>query len=1137
MRRRLLLFLLLLTVAVLASGQEQDSQDADGPSSQPGGDTELPLFEATILSDLGTAGTAELLDWARSLGLSTRGDRIAVENRILGHYGLDRRSLESALQAQSDADAAAGDAKDSTGDSPPGGEEIDGGSSAPDGVSILRIGNARGSEFFTLEETDEEYLRLSGGVELSLDDGETVHRIEAQEIVLNLTENTLSALGSVRYTTERADATEEFRGDTIVFQIDTWEGVFIHGITETRDDTDSKEVEFSVSGERITRSAEEIIVIDGGTITSSRADPPNYRIRARRIWVLAPGEWGLRNAVLYVGRVPTFYLPVFFLPGDRLFFHPAIGTRTRDGAFIQTTTYFIGESEERDPPISIMRLAESPTESDRVIQGLFLRIPDETVPPDPPGWNLKLMVDAYTALGSYAGVAGAMPDLAIFDTFDWRIGLAASRSIFRRDGEYSPWYIDDSGRARQNWNTGWFLGTETPFRYESEFSSSLRLGTLSLSLDMLLLSDPEFRRDFGARSEAMDWGFIINSGGEEEPDTGASVSSATWEANLGWSPDVPDILNPWISSFSISGLRSRLDLNTRASEDLPDPLARNDIDTPPEARFFYPDTLVLPDLAVQLRGSLLELPAPVADRRREEPSGEMDPGDDGTPLRPPWENTEPPDPSTEERFRLPPPAPDAPGIPDTGAGRLRLQYSLQPNLRYDRITDNDEWNSGADVGLDWAYSTLQTRTRGQLTASAQDAGSYVALSSSLSAEHRYQDVDVESDVDETRRDALELAAFRYRAFSATQNSSVTGYPLRDVPRLDRSTLRYTLNSLVFSRAFQELGADDVPQYEERWGDWTEEDVSSHQTQAQVVWDLWNAEQRFTATSDLPPRNRSYLGSATVRTGPLTTSLSGGWREDDEEEWNPENLIQNHTLTLADDDLQVSQRLEYDMDRLNLLQARTSLSAWIFDAALTGRETVGYRFVPGAGWEQEGEPTFRWTTLTSGVAVDQTVQTWKRRIDLALIGDLAINMDLQRYTNSNLLLNYGFSVDVYRFLELDVTARTRNDLIYQYVPSLADETGRPRRRFGADLLDSLRIFDRPTREESFFKLESLSISALHDLQDWELSFTYTGRPILDEQRQPADYRWDSLVSIVLRWRPISELRRTVEIKEGDVTFSN
>jgi hypothetical protein len=38
---------------------------------------------------------------------------------------------------------------------------------------------------------------------------------------------------------------------------------------------------------------------------------------------------------------------------------------------------------------------------------------------------------------------------------------------------------------------------------------------------------------------------------------------------------------------------------------------------------------------------------------------------------------------------------------------------------------------------------------------------------------------------------------------------------------------------------------------------------------------------------------------------------------------PENLIQNHTLTLADDDLQVSQRLEYDMDRLNLLQARTS----------------------------------------------------------------------------------------------------------------------------------------------------------------------------------------------------------------------
>jgi hypothetical protein len=1129
MRRRLSPLLLLLTVALLASGQEatqqQDGTD-DPPESATGGE-ELPLFEATILSDLGTAGTAELLDWARSLGLSTRGDRIAVENRILGHYGLDRRTLEAAADARADTDTEPDTDTETDTD-----DEV-----AADGVSILRIGNARGSEFFTLEETDEEYLRLSGGVELTLDDGDTVHRIEAREIVLNLTENTLSAIGGVQYTTERADGTEEFRGDTIVFQIDTWEGVFIHGITETRDDTESDDVEFSVSGERITRSAEEIIVIDGGTITSSRADPPNYRIRARRIWVLAPGEWGLRNAVLYVGRVPTFYLPVFFLPGDRLFFHPAIGTRTRDGAFIQTTTYFLGESEERDPPISIMRLAESPTESERVIRGLFLRIPEETVPPDPPGWSLKLMVDAYTTLGSYAGVAGTMPDLAIFDTFDWRIGVAASRSIFRRNGEYTPWYIDDAGSARQNWNTGWFLGTETPFRYESELSSSLRLGTLSLALDALILSDPEFRRDFGTRSESMDWGFIINADGEEEPETGSSVSSSTWEATLRWNPDVPETLSPWITSFAVTGLRSRLDLNTRAAEDPPEPLNRNDIDTPPEARFFYPDTLVLPDLALQLRGSLLDLPAGTSSGSGDDGTTEGEVGDSRAPLRPPWESVEPPDTSGEDRFRLPDPAPDAPGIPEEGSSRLHVQYSLQPNLRYDRITDNGDWSSGEDVGLDWAYSTLQTRTRGQLSASAQDVGSYVTIASSLSAEHRYQDVDVEADLDETRRESLELAAFRYRAFSATQSSSVTGYPLRDVSGLDRSTLRYTLSSLIFSRAFRELDADDTPRYDERWGDWTEEDISAHQTQAQVIWDFRDAEQRFTATSDLPPRNRSYLGSAAVRTGPLTTSISGGWREDDEEEWNPENLVQSHTLSVLDENLQVSQRLEYDMDRYNLLQARSAVSAWFFDAALTGRETVGYRFVPGIGWEQEGDTTFRWTTLTSGVAVDQTLRTWKRRVDLALIADLAVNMDLQRYTNSNLLLDYGFSLEVYRFLQLDVTARTRNDLIYQYVPSLADETGRPRRRFGEDLLDSLRLFDRATREESFFKLESLNISALHDLQDWELAFTYTGRPILDQERQPADYRWESLLSIVLRWRPISELRRTVEIEDGDVTFSN
>ncbi len=1104
-RRRFLLTIAIPFIGLVPPATQEQPQEsqAQEPTS---------LFESTILDDLDTADLTELLDWARSLGVSTRGDRRAVEDRILQHYGLTRSDLE-----------------DAGGDAPAGGA-----TPPPDGTSILRIEQARGSEFFTLEETDEEYLRLTGGVQLTLSEGDTVHRIEAREIVLNLSENSLTASGGVRYTTERPDGTEEFRGDTIVFQIDTWEGVFIHGITETRTGADASDVEFSVTGERITRSPEEIIVVDGGTITSSRADPPNYRIRAQRIWILAPGEWGLRNAVLYVGRVPTFYLPVFFLPGDRLFFHPAVGTRTRDGTFIQTTTYFIGQSEEQDPPISIMRLAQTPDAANREIQGLFLRIPDTPPEPDPAGWSLKLMLDAYTTLGAYAGVAATMPDLSIVERLDWRIGLGASRTVFLRNGTYTPWYVTDDGSAAQHWNSGWFFGTPTPFRYETELGSTMRLRSFSLSLDALLLSDPEFRRDFGTRSEAMDWGFLLNTDGEQTTDSASTVASTTWEAAATWSPELPSGLAPWLTTFQVPSLRARVDWRTRDSGTLSPPLTRSDVDGDPESSFFYPESLVAPDLALRIAGTLYEYPRGAGGER--EGDGATD-GDGESDLRPPWDQPDRQDEPDTDQYRLPEPAPDLPGIPTGDRATFRVRYSLQPSLRYDRFTDNEDWTDGADVGLRWRYSTVQTRTRGELAATAGDRDGYLNAGTTLSWEHRFQDVTGAGGLDPTEAEQLRTDAYDYRSTTLNQRSSLTAYPLRDISPLDASSLNYTLNSIVYAREFDTVAADGSPRFTRRWVGWRHDDISAHRTEARFVWHLWNADQRFTAASDLPPRDRTYEGDLSLRTGPLTSELAGGYRETDDGVWEPDTLTQTHGVSLVDGNLAATQRLEYDLDAVSLLLARSTVSVWNLDASLTGRRTGGYRFVPGSGWESFDDEAFRWTSLNVGLTIDQSVVAWKRRVNLQLNGEVSLDVDLQRYTNTSLLLDYGFTLDIYRFLNVEFTARTRNNLMYQYVGSLADEVGRPRRSFLVDLVNSLSVFDRTRREDSFFKLEALDITAIHDLEDWELRFTYTGRPELDRTVQPVTYRWRSVFSILLRWRSISELQRSIEVDDGEVSFTN
>lgn len=1076
------------------------------PASIRGEDT---LFERTLTSDVETADRQELMDWAGSLGLSTRGTRRQVEDRILEHYGVQRRIPDPEEER--------------------------------DGVS-MRIERARGSRFFDIEQADERNLRLVGGVRLTVEDEGVIHTIEAEEILINTEQNTLAARGGVIYVVRRADGEERFRGDEIVFRIETWEGVFIRGITETRDRIEDEDIDFFVEGRRISRSGEEIIVVEGGTITSSTAEPPNWRIRANRIWILAPGEWGLRHAVLYVGRVPTLYLPFFFLPGDRLFFHPVAGTRTREGTFIQTTTYFFGKREDEEPPISIMRIAESPDESERVIQGLFLRIPEEPREPRRPDWTLKFMADVYTTLGGYSGVAGSMPNLGPLSTFDWRLGLGVSRNIYFENDQYSNFYVEE-GVAKQHWNSGFFLGTPVPYRYESETRGRARFQSLTLTWNFLLLSDPEFRRDFHDRSERMDWAFLLSPSDVEEDRSGASVTSLNWEAGLNWNPSVRPF-NPWITSLSVSQFRTQVAWRTRQDQrDDPDWAAavlRPESDKSPELTFFFPQSVVLPELQMRMAGTFWQypsLPGTTGDDTSSRPEGrEENDDDEPIPLRPPWEGRPVEEEEDEDSlFRLPERVRDLPGIRDPDSGRITFGYNLQPSLRNDRFTDNQEWMTGADVDLAWRYSTFQTRNRGQLVLDMRARDRLAVASSTLSVDHRYQALDITADLGDQERERLELDTFRFRGFTANQASQATLFPLRRVDPLEESSLRYSISSLVYENRFVELDEAGDPRYESRWGEWNEDDITGHQTRAQVLWSLWSATQSLTATSDLPPRDRTYLGELRLVTGPLTTTLSGGYREVDDE-WKPDNVVQTHLLQFYEGKLRAEQRLEYDVEEEQLLQARSALRVWPLSMSLLGQRTEGYDFDSSRGWVLNENEQFRWTRYTVGLAGERSLQRWYRRVDLTLQGELALDVDLLRYSNTGMIFEYGFSLEVYRFLTFDLTARSRNDFMYQYVRPLADEFGRTHRNFFEDLVNGLNLFDRDTREDSLFKMDSLQFSAIHDLQDWELKITYSGRPELNSTGPQERYEWRSLLAFVLRWRPISELRRSVQVdQDGTIEF--
>jgi hypothetical protein len=263
-------------------------------------------------------------------------------------------------------------------------------------------------------------------------------------------------------------------------------------------------------------------------------------------------------------------------------------------------------------------------------------------------------------------------------------------------------------------------------------------------------------------------------------------------------------------------------------------------------------------------------------------------------------------------------------------------------------------------------------------------------------------------------------------------------------------------------------------------------------------------------------------------------------EDPEEGWFFEPLETDQTLEIIEDDLSLSQRFVYAIEEERFDRSVTALDAWIATLSYEARYTPVYDFDPGGGgWTSTGEEEFQPYSFTTTVnAVWEPFPYWKRRIYPSANIDASYEANLLRFTESALRLSYGVSLSIYRFLDLEFEAVTVNDFTYQYFPDLAREAERETRNPFTDLANSFAFWDRQKRRESFFKLESIRVSAVHDLQDWELTVSYEGQPTLESGGgEPSRYRWESLLTIFLRWRPISEIQSTITYDDGDLDFEN
>ncbi|MCL2190840.1 MAG: LPS-assembly protein LptD, partial [Treponema sp.] len=571
-----------------------------------------------IEMDIRTSTLSELAAWSRRNGLPEGGTAVDLARRLREHYGL-----------------------------PPEGGDV-----LREGQRIITIESARTTEYFTIQAVDEEYARLSGEVVISLREGDALHEIRAWDILFNRTRNILTASGGVEYRRTQGDTIETFRGDSITIDLDNWASVFLGGISERA--LEGEGITYLFAGTVISRDEEEVTVLRRATI-SSTGEESLWSLSATRVWLLPGSDFAIFNGVLRVGHVPVFYIPFFFFPADQMIFHPVIGSRTREGSFVNTTTWILGRPRtEGGTESSLMRIMGGGEDMVRTREGVFLRSTGRRAEPDT-GPNLSLLVDFYTNLGAYIGTDLFLPGRGVLGATNLSMGVGLSRTLVNVPGiGYTPFFpsfaddFDPYIDSRSDWNHSRFFGIDLPFRYRFVADGSIggRFGSLNWRIPFF--SDPLIDSDFMDRSTHMDWLNMIQQGAaaadEQEGATRQHLRDPVWELTGQVRPAFPD-MRPFITSISISPIRSSLSFRTIETRNIP----ATDVRAHSPMRFFFaPSVATLYSVSGSVAGTPVRLggggPAGIAppDPEREDPLEGI-----GTPISPfavPGDDPPPPPP-------------------------------------------------------------------------------------------------------------------------------------------------------------------------------------------------------------------------------------------------------------------------------------------------------------------------------------------------------------------------------------------------------------------------------------------------------------------------------------------------------------
>lgn len=1044
-------------------------------------------------------------------------------------------------------------------------------------TTTINIISARQTSYEKDEKTKNDIIILEGSVELSIQNGSSVSEIKADKITYDRKTEMLFAEGNVEVLTKSSSSGgETTTANSLLLNTSTLEGVFDGGrVVQTQSDainlpSGSTLIVFS---DLFSKDQNNTIAFKNSSLTFCDEENPHWHIDASRTWLLPGGEFAFFNALLYVGSVPIFYFPAFYYPKDELIFNPVFSTRKREGYSIQTTTYLIGRKGlNNSSSTSESSSSDSSAESLKALynfmkpnslkeqkrEGLILHNLDKDFTGDTSNY-LKFMADWYSKLGYMVGLDGVFkPSEKYITDLNFSSYLGISNTIYvDSSGNYLA-YEPNSGEKTKD--ESYFMGLRLPFRYALNFGMTISK-PFKLTLSFPLYSDPYFNYDFLInRSESMDWISYFVDQTSEETVSISEYTSFAWKISASYSPSIPAILKPYISSSSLS-ITSAVDVNSKSATNLSsisEEMPSSWQSYTPLRKFYYPSSVSPISANLSVSGTLFQWPKTeklssskvsyIYDLNKpdslksESELNEPQKKDDDKEVQ---------SEDSSENILIEPSLPKLEYSVSQSSSETpfsnKLTYSINPSLSTQISYDSSILKNADDFDWENIKSSMYTLKMPITLSNAMNYyGNYFSMTNNISYNPIWQHHPNTDGYDETNANTLKLADYKAESQSISNSNTVSLKPFTYNKMFSETGISWDSTIQLYQREF--IGDANSPEWENNFVDFTDSDCvtvnSLNMTLAMSEMNN-NFKQSLVFSAIMPPLLKQYTATLNL-TFPYTNfTLSTGLKEPSKGaefyEWTKNDLQQSFSFskTILNSTFKFSESYNYDLEDFVSNSLKLSLSWYNFSSSYVCSYTKGADFKDeSTGWVLNEEMKFRPYSLSFSFSpTTKTFYTWFNRISFAPSLSTSLTADLIRPTNSSFVFAPSITFKITDFFNITFSSNSKNSVLYRYVQSFLGHKGliRGEENIFIDLLNSFAFGNTEKRKSSGFKLKSLNMTMSHELHDWTFNMTMKISPRLVIDGSNKYYDFSPYISIGVVWNPMQSMKTTI-IREAESTNS-